>query len=343
MKALWIEGPGLVRFGNLPEPELQPGWVRLKVLAASVCGSDLNTYRFGRSYSVDRRVSGHEFIGRIEEVWDSSSSWKVGQRVCVVPQIYCHACDDCNEGYFNTCPDRKYIGGRDYDGGFAEYAVVPEECLLKVPDSISDIAAAMTEPFAVSLHAVNQAGGPGLKGKSLVIYGAGPIGLFAMEAAKHYGVRQIIMLDLVPERLAVAKAHGATEVILADAEPEKLRRRIMDLTGGKGADAVIDAVCNQVTIDNDLHFCRSHGSVVIVSIPRKQCAVDFLYAVRNEINIVGSYTYTTEMADCLSILANEKVSVEYIADPVVPLSEGEQTFRLLAERPNESLKAVFIP
>ena len=77
MKALWIEGPGLVRFGNLPEPELQPGWVRLKVLAASVCGSDLNTYRFGRSYYVERRVSGHEFIGRIEEVWDSSSSWKV--------------------------------------------------------------------------------------------------------------------------------------------------------------------------------------------------------------------------------------------------------------------------
>lgn len=343
MKALWIESAGVVHFGELPDPVPQPGWVKLKILASSVCGSDLGVYRFGRSYPVEKRVSGHEFVGVIEETGNRDSKWKTGQRVCVLPQIYCHACGDCEEGHYNTCANRKYIGGRDYNGGFAEYAVVPEECLLAVPDSISDIAAAMTEPFAVSLHAVHQAGGTLLKGKSLAIYGAGPIGLFAMEAAKYYGVREIILLDLVPERLEIAKAHGATETIFANVSQEEIVKRVFERTGGRGVDAVIDAVCIDPTIDNDLHFCKPHGKIVIVSIPKKKCTLDFLYAVRNEIDVVGSYTYTTEMEDCLKILGSGTVSVEYIADPVVPLSRGAETFKLLSEKPNECLKAVFIP
>ena len=343
MKALWIEDAGLVHYDDIPDPAPEPGWVKLKILAASVCGSDLNTYRNGRSYKVDRRISGHEFVGIIEEVADHASPWKKGQRVCVIPQMYCHECDDCREGHVNTCPNKKYIGGRDYDGGFAEYTVVPESCLLEVPDSLSDIEAAMTEPFAVSLHAVNQAGGRALEGRTLAIYGAGPIGLFALEAARFYGVSRVIMLDLVPERLAIAREHGASDVLLASADPEELRRQVLELTGGKGVDAVVDAVCIDATIDNDLHFCRPHGTVCVVSIPKKPCKVDFLYLVRNEINLVGSYTYAGEMEDCLKIMGSGKVSVEYIADPVVPLSEGIQTFRLLSEKPDECLKAVFIP
>ena len=106
---------------------------------------------------------------------------------------------------------------------------------------------------------------------------------------------------------------------------------------------MIDAVCIDPTIDNDLHFCKPHGKIVIVSIPKKKCTLDFLYAVRNEIDVVGSYTYTTEMEDCLKILGSGTVSVEYIADPVVPLSRGAEIFKLLSEKPNECLKAVFIP
>lgn len=343
MKALWIEGPGNVCYGDLPEPALQPGWVRLKILAASVCGSDLNVYKFGRSYQVERRVSGHEFVGIIEEVADESSPWKIGQRVIAYPQIYCHECDDCKEGYFNTCQNRKYIGGRDYDGGFAEQTVVPESCLLEVPSTVSDISAAMTEPFAVSLHAVNQAGGEKLRGKSLAIYGAGPIGLFALEAAKYYGVKQIIMLDLVRERLDIAKRHGATDVLSASASSEDLQRKVLELTNGKGVDAVVDAVCIGPTIENDLHFCKPHGTIAVVSIPKVNCTVDFLYVVRNELNLVGSYTYNSEMSDCLKILGSGEVSVEYIADPIVPLSEGAEAFQKMAKRPDECLKAVFLP
>ncbi len=343
MKGLWIEAPGIARYGDLPEPALQAGWVKIKILAASVCGSDLKVYKFGRPYKLEKRVSGHEFVGVIEETADESSAWKAGQRVCVYPQMYCGQCDDCKEGNINVCQHRKFIGGRDYNGGFAEYAVVPEYVLMEVPQNVSDIEAAMTEPFAVGLHAVNQAGGAELKGKSLVIYGAGPIGLFALESAKYYGVKQIIMLDMVPEKLEIAKAHGATDVILAKDTPEALWEQVRQLTCGKGADAVVDAVCLDVTINNAMHFCRHHGKISVVGLAKTDCMVDFQYLISHELSLTGSYTYTAEMKECLKILGNGQVSTEYIADPVVPLCDGVETFKKLDEKPEECIKAVFIP
>lgn len=343
MKGLWIESPGIARYGDLPEPALQAGWVKIKILAASVCGSDLKVYKFGRPYKLEKRVSGHEFVGVIEEVADETSSWQVGQRVCVYPQLYCGQCDDCKEGHINVCKHRKFIGGRDFNGGFAEYAVVPEYVLMEVPQNVSDVAAAMTEPFAVGLHAVNQAGGAELEGKSLVIYGAGPIGLFALESAKYYGVKQIIMLDMVPEKLETAKAHGATDVILAKDTPEALWEKVLQLTGGKGADAVVDAVCLDITISNAMHFCRHHGKISVVGLTKTDCVVDFQYLISHELSLTGSYTYTTEMRECLKILGSGQVSTEYIADPVVPLCDGVETFKKLVEKPEECIKAVFIP
>lgn len=343
MKALWIESAGNVRYGDLPDPTPPAGWVRLKILAASVCGSDLKVYKSGRQYKVEKRVSGHEFVGGIDEVADETSVWKAGQRVCVYPMLYCGTCEDCKEGHINTCRHREYVGGRDYNGGMAEYAIVPECTLLEVPESVSDIEAAMTEPFAVGLHAVNQAGGAELKGKSLVIYGAGPIGLFALEAAKYYGAGQIIMLDMVTKKLEVAKAHGATDVISAEDTPEALQDKVMQLTGGKGADAVVDAVCLDVTINNAMHFCKPHGRVSVVGLTKTNCTVDFQYLISHEQILTGSYTYTTEMKDCLKILSSGQVSTGYIADPVAPLSDGIETFEKLVKKPEECLKAVFVP
>lgn len=343
MKALWIESAGNVQYGDLPDPTPPAGWVKLKVLAASVCGGDQKVYKHGRPYKLDRRVSGHEFVGVIEEIANENSLWRIGQRVCVYPVPYCGTCDACKQGYINMCENRKYIGGKDFDGGFAEYAIVPESVLLEVPESVSDIEAAMTEPFAVALHAVNQAGGADLRGKSLVIYGAGPIGLFALEAAKHYGVKQIIVLNRSTGKLEIAKAHGATHVICANAPAEELWAQVFALTGGKGADAVVDAVCQDVTIDNSLHFCKRGGKVSVVGLTKTNCMVDFQHMIRNELTLVGSYTYTTEMQDCLKILGSGQISTSYIANPVVPLSEGADAFRKLAEKPAEYLKAVFIP
>lgn len=343
MKALWLESARTVRYGDLPTPTPPPGWVRLKVLAASVCGSDLKTYKNGRSYQLDKRVSGHEFVGVIDQVADADSPWKPGTRVCAYPQLYCRTCDDCREGSVNLCRLHKLVGGRDYNGGFAEYIVVPEYVLMEVPEGISDVEAAMTEPFAVSLHAVNRAGGEALKGKRLAIYGAGSLGFFALEAAKYYGVAQIIMLSRGMKKLEIAKAHGATDIIQVSGSTEDLREEVLKRTDGRGVDAVVDTACMDVTLNNSLHICKSHGIISVPGMNQAKCTVDFQYLVSRELTITGSNTYTTEMEECLNILASGKVSTAYIADPIVPLCQGVETFQKLADQPEACMKAVFIP
>lgn len=343
MKALRLGAAGVANLCEIPDPIPPQGWVKLKILASSVCGSDLNSYKKGRPEDRRHMVSGHEFVGIIEENPNPGSKWKVGQRVCVYPLPYCCECEDCKAGRINICKNRKQIGGKDYNGGFAEYTVVPEYCLLEVPENISDIEAAMVEPFAVGTHAVNQAGGEKLKGGSIVIYGAGAIGLFALEAAKYYGVKQIIVLDMVPEKLEIAKAHGATDVILGNDTPEALQEKVLELTGGRGVDAVIDAVCLDVTLNNAIHFCRPSGTISVVGMTRNNFNVDILQVTKKELKIIGSLTYTTEMQDCLDILGTGKVSTAYIAEPVVPLCEGADALRKLVEKPAECIKAVFIP
>lgn len=344
MKALWFESPGAARYGDRPDPTPPEGWVRLRILAASVCGSDKSAYKHGRRYKADKRISGHEFVGVIDKIGAGVSNRKIGQRVCAYPQLFCGACDECRAGNINTCAHRKFIGGRDYDGGFAEYVVVPECALIDVPEHVSDIEAAMAEPFAVGLHAVNLAGGAALKGKTLVIYGTSPIGLFALESAKYYGVEKTIMLGRVPKKLELAKAHGAFAVINArDKAAEALRDEVMALTEGKGADAVVDAVCMDFTLKCAMSFCRPHGIISVVGLTQDVCSIGMRDLIRSELTLVGAYTYTTEMQDCLQMLESGRVSTSYIADPVVPLSEGVEIFKKLAEKPDECLKAVLIP
>lgn len=344
MKALWCEAARDVRYGEKPDPTPPAGWVRIKVLAASVCGSDKSVYKNGRSYKVDRRVSGHEFVGVIDQLGEGVTGRKLGQRVCVYPQLYCGECDPCKAGYINLCESRQFIGGRDFDGGFAEYSMAPEYALIDVPENVSDIEAAMAEPFAVALHAVNLAGGPALKGKTLVIYGTSPIGLFALESAKYYGAEKIIMLGRVPEKLALAKEHGATAVIHARGKsPEMLRDEVMALTDGKGADAVVDAVCMESTLASSMYFCRPRGIISVVGLGTDVFPLNFRYMIRNELTVVGAYTYVTEIQDSLRMIAEGGISTEYIANPVASLSEGIEVFQKLADRPDECLKAVLIP
>lgn len=344
MKALWLNGPRDLEYGELPTPEPGEGWVRIKVTAASVCGGDVRIYKNGRPGNpVGRRVSGHEFVGVIDKVGTGVTGHKAGDRVSVNPQIYCRNCPDCANGDYNICNHRDMIGGRGNDGGFAQYCVVPEFVLVDIPDALSDVSAAMTEPLGVALHAVRRAGGEELAGRSVVVYGAGPIAMMVLECLKYYGAKQIIMLDMVPERLEIAVAHGASYVLGAKEDSAVLIDKVRELTGGLGADAVIDAVCLDQTIDNGLHFLRSHGKLVVVGLSKSPCSVDMRYMTDHELTLTCSYLYTTDLADAVALEAEGKLDVEYVGAPVAPLSQGREIFELLADEPARCMKGVLIP
>ncbi|MBQ7247599.1 MAG: alcohol dehydrogenase catalytic domain-containing protein [Lachnospiraceae bacterium] len=344
MKALWLNGPKDLEYGEMPVPEPREGWVRIRVMAASVCGGDVKIYRNGRpGKPIGRRVSGHEFVGVIDKVGEGVTSHKVGDRVSVNPQIYCRECEDCKNGDYNICNHRDMIGGRSYDGGFAEWCVAPEYVLIDIPECIPDVSAAMTEPLGVALHAVRRAGGADLAGRSVVIYGAGPIAMLALECLKYYKASQIIMLDMVRSRLETAKAHGATHVFDAGMESGELIAAVRDITEGRGADAVIDAVCLDATVDNSLHFLRSHGKLVVVGLSKGECNVNFRYMTDHELTLTCSYLYTDDLRDAVAMEAAGQLDIGYIGCPVMPLSSGREMFRILTGEPDRCLKGVLIP
>ena len=344
MKALWCNEPGKMVFEDRPDPFPGPGRVRLKVLATAVCGSDKKTFIKGQRFGGGKRISGHEFVGIVDLAGEGTDAANLGKRMCAYPVPYCNDCEECRAGYVNLCRNRSYIGGRDYDGGFAEYVIVPENMLLEVPDRVTDLEAAMTEPFAVALHAVNQAGGRSLKGKTLVIYGTGPVGFFALEAAKVCEVDRVIVVGRTECKLRLAMLHGAYATInTCGKSAEELRSELFRINGGTGADAVIDAIGMESSLNEALLLCRPHGRVAVVGMMNDRFPVDMGIVIRNELSVTGSYTYVTEMLESLQLMGSGNVSIGYIANPVAPLSEGPAVFKKLIEKPNECIKAVFIP
>jgi len=174
MKALVLHGVGDARFEEVPKPAAMPGEALVRVGFCGVCGSDIprtfvkGTYRFPT-------ICGHEFAGTVEAVGLGVDGYKPGDRVVVFPLLWCGKCAACELGNYVMCEDYDYYGSRR-DGGFAEYVSVPPANLVPVPDGVSMEAASMTEPAAVAMHALKRAGG-GFVGETVVVFGAGPIGL----------------------------------------------------------------------------------------------------------------------------------------------------------------------
>ncbi len=205
MNALVLHAVGDARFEQIPRPKPATGEALVRVAFCGICGSDLprtfvkGTYRFPT-------VCGHEFAGVVESCGEGVTQVAPGDRVVVFPLLWCGKCAACERGNFVQCSNYDYFGSRR-DGALAEYVAAPVRNLVRVPEGVSLEAASMTEPAAVALHALKRAGG-GFIGQSVVIFGAGPIGLMAAQLARVMGAAQVILFDLVARKLAMAVRLG---------------------------------------------------------------------------------------------------------------------------------------
>jgi threonine dehydrogenase-like Zn-dependent dehydrogenase len=256
MRALAYEGPNRVTVKQKPDPKIEhPNDVILKVTRAAICGSDLHLLH---GLIADTRIGhtfGHEFTGVVEEVGSSVRSLKRGDRVVVPFNISCGTCFFCERGLFANCersnPGCDLVGGvygyshttGGYDGGQAEYVRVPYADVgpLKIPDDLSDEQALfLSDIFPTGYQAAEMAGIRG--GETVMIFGCGPVGLFAAKSAWLMGAGRVIMVDHVPARLLFARRYCAAEVVDFKALGRDVVPYLRELTGGRGPDACIDAV-----------------------------------------------------------------------------------------------------
>ena len=250
--------------GEAPMPKIGADDVLIKVRSVGICGSDLHYYREGGigDFKVEFPfILGHEAAGIVEEVGENVTSLKKGDRVCMEPGVPCMKCEECLSGHYNLCRDVRFWATPPYDGVLSEYVAHPAAFTFKIPDNMSFTEGALVEPLAIGLHACNM-GGVKL-GQTVAILGAGCIGLVTLLAAKAYGATQIIVGDVLEKRLNKARELGAVAINTAE---EDFAAKVMELTGGRGADVCIDCAGFSATVDSCLSSAKPAGTVIIVGL-----------------------------------------------------------------------------
>lgn len=285
MKACVLHEIGRIRCERMHRPTPSPDSVLIRVGACGVCGSDIprvfkkGVYRFPT-------VPGHEFAGTVESVGAQINKKWVGARVAVFPLIPCRRCDLCEIGAFAQCRDYDYLGSR-CDGAFAEFVAAPAANLIPLPDNVSMEAGAMLEPAAIALHAARI--GNIRAGDSVVIFGAGPIGLLTAQWARIHGAAQVMLVDVDSDKFAAAEPLGP--FICCNPREEEVLERVKTLTS-LGAEVVIEATGASAALEQVVQCARPFGTVVLLGNPEGSMTLSqqaYWAILRNELTVKGSW------------------------------------------------------
>lgn len=287
MKALCLVEPYKVEVQERPVPDAGRGEALVRVLSVSLCGSDIHAYH-GRQAIFDYpRIIGHEICGVIEKLDGGSGALRAGDKVVAIPYISCGSCVACRKGKPGCCATLS-VYGVHRDGGLAEFVVVPEEYLVKVDPDMDSARAALIEPYAIGAHAVHNLGVDA--GDTVLVLGAGPIGLGAAEIAKSHGGR-VILADVNADRRAFAGERFGYEHVLNPAE-DGFADVLSRLTGGDFADSIIDATGNAESMGNSFRYLGMGGKVVFVGISKGNIVFNNLEFYKRQTELYGSRAAT---------------------------------------------------
>ena len=347
MQAAVYFGPNDIRITEWPIPELEPGDVLLKVLAASICGTDLRILHGSHSKFVDgiHRVPGHEIVGEVVEVGDGVEGIEIGQRFFVAPNMGCGHCDQCTTGNNNRCRNMEALGVT-MDGGFAEFVRLPAKgvqqgCLIPFSEKKDPAVGALIEPLACVLRA-QQAIQVGMNDYVLVI-GAGPIGVMHVKLAKLLGAAKVVVSEMIEFRRKQAKDLGADRVV--DPVNEDLNSIIKEETEGLGADVVIVAAPAHKAQEQALELASIGGRISFFGgLPKDQpminCNSNLVHY--KELIVSGTTASSTENCRQASILVNNNsIDLSSLVSARFPLSQIKEAFANAEER--HALKIVVEP
>lgn len=330
-RAAVLVSAGAIEVQSRPVPLPGPTDVLVEVLAVGVCGSDVHYFTHGRiaDFVVERPlVLGHEASGRIVAVGTDVRTRTIGERVAIEPGIPCGHCDQCRAGRYNLCPFVRFLATPPIDGAFTQYLIVPEYFAHPVPDSLSDAAAALIEPLAVGVWANARVDtGPGV---SVLITGAGPVGLLAAQVARARGVTELTITDVTPERLGAARAQGF--------EPQDARVPL-----ATAFDVLIECSGALPAIRSGLDALAPAGRAVLVGLPAEpDIVLPANVFQRREVTMTGSFRYANVYPAAIALAAAGRVDLEAFASRTFRLDEAAEALRAPGQDPS-IIKAVVLP
>lgn len=338
LKAAVLRGAYDLKVVDVEDPVPAPGQVLVRVKRCGICGSDLHAYKGRHPDFVLPVIPGHEFSGDVVEVGPEVEGIEVGDRVAVEPLKVCGRCRFCLMGEYNKCIDLKVLGAQT-DGAFAELVAVDSRWVYKLPSEVSYEEGAMVEPLAVAVHAVKRA----LPiGDSVVVLGAGTIGLLTLQVANAFGASNIIVTDLVDWRLELAKKLGATATV--NPREENLKDVTASLTNGYGADTVFEAVGSAETLGQSLEVSRKGGKIVVIGVFEEPAVkLNIMNVVNKELSLLGSLVYCWDFENAISLIRGGKVDVGGLVSGFVTLEELPKGFQRMLSREVGVVKIQAIP
>ena len=344
MKALLLsEYSKLDVTDDVPRPVPGPGDVLIRIAACGICGSDVHGYDGSSGRRIPPLVMGHEAAGTVAEVGQGVRQFSPGDRVTFDSTVYCGECEYCRTGDVNLCDNRQVVGVScgDYrrHGAFAEFVVVPERIVYRLPDSLPFSEAAMLEAISVGLHAVREAGLKG--GETALVIGAGMIGLLTLQAARAGGCSRVFVADIDPSRLALAREMGADEVLQASGTD--LVAQVQRLTGGKGVDVVFEAVGRNETVAGAIDSVRKGGTVVLIGNITPEVKLPLQKVVSRQIRLQGTAASSGEYPEAIELMRSGGIRVGPLITAVAPLEDGPQWFERLHRGEPNLMKVVLTP
>jgi L-iditol 2-dehydrogenase len=343
LKALIYTKPYSFEYSDFPDPVAGDDDVLIRVKACGICGSDVHGFTGKTGRRIPPLIMGHEAAGIVEGLGKNVSGFKKGDRVCFDSTVYCNKCEACRAGLFNRCDKRQVLGvsvpAFKRHGAFAEYVAVPSWIVSKIPDELSFVHAALLEPASIGTHAANRA--PISNDDTVVVIGAGTIGLFILQAARLRGAAKVIAVDINEFRINLARKLGADKLI--NPLESDLSKAILQETEGKGANVTLEAVGYAKTFANAVSVTRMGGHIVAVGNLEKKAEFDLQQLVAKEHTFTGSYASSGEFRKCIELVASGKINVEPLISDVLPLEEGPGAFDRLLKAEENLLKIVLEP
>jgi threonine dehydrogenase-like Zn-dependent dehydrogenase len=351
MKAWVLDDPDQLSLREKPVPVPARAEVLIRIDAVAICATDLEIIHSGSPASIlgglpfnKNFTPGHEYMGTVAALGPDVDEFQIGERISVEIHAGCGQCKRCRQGMYTSClnygkPEKGHrANGFTTDGGFAEYAVNHLNTLARVPDSMSDAEATLVVTAGTSMYGLTELGGL-VAGESVVVIGPGPIGLLAVAVAKALGASPVILTGTRTKRLAIGQQLGADRVV--NINDEDAVEVVRQLTGGIGADYVVECAGTEATINQAIHMTNRGGKICLAAFPHDPVTLDLAHLVKNNIyayGIRGEGRSATRRA--MALMAERRFDATRIHTHTFALTDLPTALRYARERVDDAIKVV---
>ncbi|MBW1787384.1 MAG: alcohol dehydrogenase catalytic domain-containing protein [Deltaproteobacteria bacterium] len=331
-----VSTPGRIEFVDQPVSAPASGEVLIRTRAVSICGSDLHTFKGKHPFAPLPAALGHELAGEVVETGPEAGSVKPGDRVVVEPVIVCGECHFCRRGDYHLCRSISFHH-RQGRGAFTPYFTADHRWVHRLPDGVSFTEGALAEPLAVAVHAMGRAGIQ--LGRSVAVFGAGPIGLMVLMLALKAGAGETFAVDVQDFRLRKARELGAGEALNNTAGDAVAA--IYRITDDLGVDAAFEVVGNETTLTQTLKALKKGGTAVIVGLfSQPDVTIPSNIFLQKEITVRGSQGYCRDFQTALKLLEKGHMDLGTLITHRLPLDSLQEGFDLLSDPEAEAIKVV---